>query len=472
MIQVISRSYWYVAAVALLVLAGLALGGTAGCGKRAYAADGQLQSDYCYVSPIVITRVAAGPSTAHDAVRVPFNMSGIIGALQMDGQGWDLHPTSASFVETDLLAQTITSTTAPLWLHIPSVLALNQTFTVNLYFGAEDVQRDQGMLFGPGDSLTRAHAASFNVANGLVVSAIVEILAQGGGNVADHFVPNTGWRLSRLSNATPSFRGWIDAATCDVTYGTATDGDLYVEMTFIAPNLQMLIYDNDTAALLASNTCNTGLGAISAVTTPFAMSGSTGAFIVRDVTVLNIVTPVLRYGFAPLGMFESVSVNPFSGTVVDESGNGLTGTYTFNRPQTFTWGYSVGSVQQVSALAPPAPATPQTNILGSDQFGVDPDGVFEGPGATDLFSQTFRPVANAFTGPRQLFWSALLVGFALVLLMGVFRLFNYIPLAIIAAGIPLVYGVTENYLAGWVLIIWALLAITSWFAVRRGESSA
>ena len=469
-----ARSNWFLTVTALALTVGLLMSTDGGRACRVQAADGNLASDFCYVVAISSTYSGALPLT-NTTVRVPFNVAGLIAAEQMDNGLWDVHPTNTSFVESDALAQDISSATAPVWVLVPAATT-GQTIVTNLYFGAADLQRDQGLLFTSADSHTAAHHADYNITDNLTLSTIVEYLPTSpvgqNSTLASHWAGGAGYRLLFVSSGGLMLRGQVDAQTCDAGPLTTADDNenLQMVMQFTAPNLTVSITDDD-GTVRYTTTCNTGLGAISTVSTPFVVGTSLTSTIIRDVRLLAVADVRVHYGYNPSAMTELTALNPtYTGSILDESGNSHTATYTFTRAQT-DWTVSVGPVQLVSAPVPPALPGGAVNILGDNQFGrnIGLTPVPENTGG--MIFTFFDPAADAFSGPRDLFWALILVAFAIAILIVVYMLFSYIPIAVLFAGIPLVYGVTQGYIQAWVLFIWALFTIASWFAVRRGETT-
>lgn len=463
---------------ALMVLVGLLLGsGESGlrCARVASAANGQLPSDYCFTVPISLTLGSSATSTRVDqAVRVAFNASGLINSNLMDGQTWDAHPATSGFQETDLGAQDLTSATASWWFHAPQV-APGATSIVDLYFGS-DIQRDQGLLFVGNDTVTVAHHADFNITDALTLSVRIEmmVLTQQTATLASHRNGSSGYSLSLVnSGGNLTLRGQVDGQTCDLDWPDANipvDEVATVDMTYNQPNLVLTIYGSDGTSE-GSQTCNTGLGALSTTTTAFTVGNSLSRAIIRDVKLQSGSATNLHWGMNPAAMTETVTTNPYGGTITDESPLSHNGTYSLDRDQSL-WSYSIGGVRLVSAggAIPPTPTT-DVNLLGANNYGITLD--ITATPATDTFSRLFGAAVASYAdqgGNRTFAWTLSFIvaalGFALIAWVGL----RSIPLAILFAGVPLVYGLVRGYVPGWVLLVWSIGVIGAWFGTRRGES--
>ena len=473
--------------VAVMALVGLTLmpdGGLGECGI-ASAANGQLPSDYCYVVPISFALSNSATSTQTDvAVRIPpaqgFNASGLIGSNLMDAQVWDMRPTTSGSQETDVFAQDLTDDTAPWWFHIPSA-APNTTVVINLYFKGvlTDIQRDQGLLFTGGDSVTVAHHADFNIADSLTLHVGLEML-----NVADaqtatlvtHRNGSVGYSLSLVDSSGLAIRSQVDSVTCTLSWPAAITADEngYIDFTYTSPTSTITVYDSD-GTQAGTTSCGGGPASITATSTAFTVGSSLNQAIVRDVKLLSGSATNLHWGFNPASLTEVSSTNPtYTGTVTDESPQGHNGTYSLSRDQT-NWEVTIGGVRLVSAggAIPPTPVT-SVNLLGSDQFGFGLGLTVTPEAASDSFSRLFGATVDAYEdegGNRTFAWTLFFVTAAVGFLVIAWTAFHFTPIAITFAGVPLVFGLTKGYIPPWVVVIWAVFTILAWFAVRRSESS-
>lgn len=429
-------------------------------------ANADAPTDWCYTMPITVTYTGSGTVT-NQAVRVDINALGFINTGVMNESIWDLYPYTGSFdQETDATAQDLTLAPAGWWFQVPSI-SQNDTVIVTTLFGRNDIQRDQGTIFTGNDSAAAPHSANFNITDDLSLTVELEMIdavAQTS-TLAGHWSGNAGYELT-LTNPL-GIRGRVDASTCDVAWNAGwTDTNRNITMAFANPNLTISVDG------VVQNTCNTGLGSIATTSTPFTMGNSLSDGIIREVRLLAAGNVRAHWGFNPSDMAETVSINPYQGTVVDISGNGHTATYTFNRDQS-DWSAIAGSVTLVSAGG----GVPQlsglvTDLIGPRILGPIDLGSVATPTTGDWITTFLTPAASSFTGPAPLVWSAIFGGMAMMLALGAWMIFKYVPLVLFVAGIPFLFAVVRGFLPPWYLLVWALLVVMGWWAVRQGEGGA
>jgi hypothetical protein len=82
-----------------------------------------------------------------------------------------------------------------------------------------------------------------------------------------------------------------------------------------------------------------------------------------------------------------------------------------------------------------------------------------------------QPLAS-FTGPNQLLWGLIALGFGLALMLPVQMRFRYMPFSLFVMGVPYVVIALMHYLSFWYVFFWALLVGLGWLAQRYGEQNA
>ena len=182
---------------------------------------------------------------------------------------------------------------------------------------------------------------------------------------------------------------------------------------------------------------------------------------------------ILKYTFDAVDMSEATSINPtYTGTIVDHSANGFTGTYEFVRDQT-DWTTTVHPSQLTSAttgtqviqevtpidvLGDIVPFDPGFSTKTNDSFFyiwfVEP---LEGIGSAD-----WHGITLALTG------TGLVIGIAFFLATE--RQFT--PLAVFVSGMPLSIGGAAGWVPWWYIFMWWALVIFTWFGTNRMKESA
>ena len=464
-----ARSRWLLSATFLLIAATFWLRPDPRC--AAWAQDTSPQTDYCYELPVSITNNTGGALTNY-AVRV----SGVpalsaVNAGQLDTRAWDILPIIGNLSnEVDVLAQELGSDTAAWWVHVPSA-ANGQSVTARLFFGNDEQKRNQGVHFTGADLATVADHADFDITNNLTVDVELEMLSGAAQNatLASHWTASTGYRLLLVNDAgTLKLRAQADASTCDVTWDTAwTNTNRLITYTFTAPNIVVAV-DGST-----QNTCNTGLGAITAPAAAFDIGTTLANGIVRDVRVLSGSTVRARWGFDARSMDETSAVNPtYAGTVEDYSALNHDLTYTFTRSQTGIL-VSLGAIQLVG-LSSDEPVVPTSvpdvvgpvfhtsNLAPIGGAVPTPAGAFQ-----NLIGQNlWQPF---YTVGREMTYTVFFIGLSLLVMVVMYVKTRYVPLSLFLGGIPVVYAAIQLYIEWWWVILWGLATVFSWWAVRLGE---
>lgn len=430
----------------------------------AYAAGGDAASDWCYQFSVRVTYSGSTSTFTNYAVRTTgINASNLIATDQMDSSAWDSKVVLANFGnEVDLLAQDLTSSNPPFWIHVPSIGA-GQSRTFTYYTGNTEVGRNQGILFTGADSLSQAHHADFNITDTLTVDLELEMLSGSAqdATLVSHWHGNGGWRVFLRNNGgTLQLRAQVDNQTCDVNWNSAwTNTNRQITVTFRNPTLAIAVDGTNQIS------CNTGLGSISATTTTLTAGNSVSSGILRDLAVSGPGF-LSHWAFDPTDMTEATSTNPFMGTIQDTTASNHDFTYTFNRAQTdFT--VSVGAITNVNASnLPPAP-TAIVSVLGTP-FPVD---VSAQPSeiTTSLFHRIFDPGVDAFEGPRHMAWAIIFNVMAIGAAVAVYASVRAAPLAFFAAALILWYSFLQGYLPWWWPAFWSIFIVITWWAGKQAE---
>jgi hypothetical protein len=450
----------------------IAPGGGALCGS-AHASD-TLPSDFCYQVDIDITNSSGGALT-NQAYRVPFNASGLIANGQLDSRAWDIRPIQGSLSnEVDVLAQEITSTTAPFWVHLPS-LANNQTKTVRFYIGSPEQKRNQGILFTGADDMDASDDVLMDISNNLTLDVELELLdaTPQDAILAGHYNTsgNDGYRL-RLDNDLGVLKvvAQVDSDTCLLTWDSSwTNVNQLFTMRFVAAAGNDLFIDRNGVNVAS---CDTDLASITApAAAPDFQSGdSLSAGIIRDIRLVNNSVIVAHWGFDALSIVEDTWANPTAtGTIQDYGPNNFDMTYTFSRSQTGITGV-VGSVQLTSAADEISLGTTTTDVLGSP-FGADITAAISETTAGLFYTYFADPIASVVSGPREMGYAIGMSGLGMILAWFVFMKTRFTPMALFVGGVPPAIGMINGWIPAWWMLLWAILIVASWLSIRHQEQA-
>jgi hypothetical protein len=468
------RRYRTLALILTLLAAAMALFATPEYGCATAAASDTAPADYCYQTDIAITYSGAGTAT-DTPVRVAINALGMTGSGQMDPRAWDIKPILGNFSnEVFLSAQDMTDSEAPFWITVPSI-STGETRTHRLYTGSGEQRRDQGINFTGQEYLKATNHANFSVSNNFQLDVTLWNYSDTArvGFIADRRLSNSGYTVSFRDVASAlTLRFSIDAADCDLTWDSGWTGsrqDFRFEYISAVGN-DAFIYRNGTLA----KSCDLDQGTIGAAAQDFTIGAENPCFCLKleDVALYNVVlrntgVVVASYGFDADSMSETVATNPYQGTVADYSGNAHTATYVFDRDQS-DWSYSVGPTQLVSGANQITLPDTNPDVLGP-AFSIDPGGVVAENTSGIIYNVFLDKYASS--APIRSFGYIVALGLAGVLLaILVYKLTRYIPITLFAFGIPFAVGVSQGWIAGWWMILWAVMALGAWFAHRLTET--
>ena len=427
--------------------------------------------DYCYQREIAVTYTGAGTLT-NTAVRIPTDSAALVAGGYVDNNIWEIFSVQGSLSnETNILAQDITSVTAPYWYMLSSI-SPSTTATIRLYMQNPEQQRDQGILFTGNDELSASHAPALNITNNLDIQLDLDLLSVDPqtGTLISHYdtAATQGYKVTLEDvGSALKLRATIENHDCDLTINPAwlNEPDRY-NITFNTGNLQILRND------VSLQTCLIGAASITAVTEPLVVGTDLNNLVIRNINLFNGSSVAARYSFAPNSLTETSAADPvYQGTIQDLGVNNLDFLYTFNRPQSNFTVTASAIVPVGTASIIPMPDT-TVDVLGSP-FG----GSISTPvpsGSTGLFYDLIaRPMVtgtNAIDAPTGMVYSIILGSLGLVIAVFVYMKTSFIPMALFTAGIPPAVGAINGWLPYWWIIFWALLVVLSWFALRGADT--
>ena len=419
--------------------------------------------NYCYKIQITIT---SATDRQYTPVAVVMQAGDMVGQGVMSYWGWDVLPKSASLADLEATLQDLSSNTSRWWVLVPS-LSAGAPYNTYIYLGNRKAKRDQAVFFSGQDKVERATDTGLDLTNNFRLEVVA---------TTDQPHPAPGWLVAKYDESSGTgyrlgvvdvggqrkVRGQVNGAVLDVAW----DGsEKQIRMEFRAPTLEIL-YDG-----VSQGTLNTGLSSAGTNAQPLQVGvGLKG--VVREVGLVRDLTTtpawVMRWSFNPRDMTETSASPPvYTGTVADTSGNGRTGTYTWNRDQT---GLTVTVGNIVPTFADPALTVqwrPQS-LLGpgaaTDLFGTDPSrarhlplfGVFDAARqAVGLTDTTFWLLLATFVGA--------IVGGLVYILLGA------LPASLGAIGVVLVVGNVAGLIPPWVTIFFGLASVGVFGLWRLGR---
>lgn len=411
--------------------------------------------DYCYFMDISVENTSGVTTYTNYPVLVEMNAAALVAAGQLDDGALGLKATVGSFSnEINVLAQDLDQSDAEWWFQVPEI-GPGETKTVRLYMGNSEQRRNQGVLFaGDDDAFASNFFGTYDIADNLRVDVELETLTNppSDGTIINQWISDTGWRL-RITGPVGARRleAQVNDQTVDMAIPFASNTNRLIRMEFAAPVLTLTDVGSGTSA---SN------NAAGASITP-ARDGGTwittnvgtdlSDTIIRELTVFDSGSVASHWGFdaanASLDGSGMINYEPAAG--------GVEMVHQYTRDQSdFT--VTVGALQLTSAATGGSVPDTVVDLLG-DPFASD---LFEQPDANQFGpdSSFLAPPAN--TGiPASLWWSIILGSIGLLLAAVVLQLTSNIMLSLLAAGMPIGYGVINGYLPAWWLVMWVLLVV-------------
>jgi len=460
--------------MALAALVVISAPGPLTCGS-AHASDTG-STDYCYQSDIVISYTGV-PTLTNYAFRATLPASGMITLGQMDARAWDIKAIQGSLSnEIDVLAQDLGESSAPFWIHLPTI-EQNQSKTARLYTGSPEQKRNQGILFTGSDALAATDSAVMDISDDLDLRVELEILDDSpiDATLAAHY--NTGggdgYRMMLVDDlGVLKVRAQADTHTCDITWDSSwTNTNQEFTMRFLAAAGYDLFLDRNGVNEVA---CDTDLASITppASSPDFESGDGLSNVIIREIRLVDAGTIAAHWGFHPSEMAETTWSDPTAtGTVDDQGPNNLDITYTFTRSQT---GVTVlaGSVQLQGSTPAVTLSSTQTEILG-DAFGTDITARPSEVNTGILYTLFVNPLADGSDAgiPRDMAYAIAMAGLGMFLGVFVYMKTRFTPVALGVAGVPPAIGMINGWIPTWWMLLWVILIVSSWFSIRHQEQA-
>lgn len=449
----------------LILFAGLLMLGIQPGPCARISASNNIPTDFCNRFTVTVTNTT-GSTITNRPVPFAINAAALTAAGYLDESGWDMVPVNASYTEVDMFAQDLADSTARWWLTVPS-LATDTSASYQVYLGNNETQRDNGIYLLSGENITRAHEAAWDITDNLYAEVTVKrdsVLADDA-ELIEHWDTNQGWALGLQSSA-GNLR--VYATVDGVTLANASTlwqagwvgEEVVLAIEFVAPTLRILADGVELSSI------NTGLGAISSVSTDLNIGAS-----LSDTNILNARvysgsprSVVANWNFGPADCTELTATVPgYTGECSDTSGNSRTLSYTLSRTATGL-AVTVGPVVDTSAPLIVTVAGAVVDVVGRPFGGSDISS--SGSVNTNLPGYSIvEPASEAFDN-AQMFWATICIFLAVLFLAAVTLGTGKVWMGFTAACLPLTAGVIYNLFPEWVLFVWAIAGI-SWMASQK-----
>lgn len=455
----------------LLIVAGL-LGLVA---VPAMAQGDILPDDFCFQTTITVEN--AGGALTDYGVRVEMNALGLVANGDLDPRGWDMKPTAGGFsTESEVFAQDLDSSSAPWWFRLESIGA-GGTQTYRIYTGNDEQKRNNGIFFTGGDEVTVPSHVDFDLTDDIAITVMLELddATPQNATLISRWNDDEGYKIELENDAgTLKIVSTIDDKPGKVTWNPLWTGEtIRIRAVFNAPTLETFVNE------VSGDSTNTTLGAATATSTAVLIGTDLVTTVIRRASIRENAggaeAIVARWGLhagetGAVGCTEASDADPiYTGTCQDSGPGNHDATYRFDRDQsdlTVTVGpTALGAAPLLVLFEGEIPDT-----LG-DPFA---DTLFD-PALVEnsrFFGYEFAlPFVEDMGVPRQMGWSMILGFLGLLLLMGVWAFSRNVPLALAAGLIPPFFGVINNWIEPWVLVVWITMAVVLFGTHRWAEQS-
>ena len=455
-------------------------------------------NDYCKKFTLSINNSSTSSFSNQPILFDNVDMSSWQSNNYIDEYGWSIFPYQASLSnEYDVLLQNIDSVSSNQWYILPSITPGDSTLQVLL--GANDIQRNQGIYFTGLDYLRVNNHNDFNQSSFSFTAEIQDPIVDGGTGphlpTTHTFLEKydetllTGLRVQYINNVGGSANANSIHVKSDNSSICSTDtfdgnslNNFKTSVQVTTGSIVIYVYDAD-GNLEDFESCNIGInystntedlyvGATydSSLTTP-TTSSYLDDLIIRQINVHQGQTtdPIIAtYGFNSVDMSQSSASNPnYAGTITDNSlnGNNHIANYYFNRNQS-NFSITASAIVDSAASGSTIFSTETADVLGRWFGSSNPGNKVDGN--PNFFGLSFL-TPNANLGlPDDLWYSLWLSSFGLVMAIGIFWLFQSVPISLFAASLPLVLGTIQGLLAAEFIVIWFLLflaiySVNSWY---------
>ena len=442
--------------------------------------------EYCYRMKVTVTNA---DNVSYNDQPAPFTVNAE--SLPSQGfvrtRGWDLRPvTTASLINMDMMAQSMTATSTTWWITVPTISAQQgatpSTFSGWIYTGNEYVQRNQGVQLTPTDYMTTPDSTYLNLEDDWEVWASISMRQQdtaGTSVVVQKWdaVTDKGYSLY-IDNGTIKGKIGDGSTTGVVSYDYTGDGiDISdFKLRFVNPVLTLHKKDsNGDWQQVASQT--TSISSVGVTTGTAFQVGGQFRGKVYDVQIRRLYGTssyyvLAQWGFDPVDMVQTQEGNSgnsyvWQGTVQNQRFDLNPLTYIFDRSGNVN--ASVGAIQLV--FADPAENLPErfANVLG-DPTSVN---LFD-TGAVNTRMPFYTTLENARTDmgmPPDAWWLMIFGGIGGLLGLAIFQATRRVEMATVAPCATMLTASTMGLLAPYIPLLFGMGAVGVWLIGKWGTEA-
>jgi hypothetical protein len=442
--------------------------------------------EYCYRMKVTVTNA---DSVTYNDQPAPFtvNAESLVSQGFIRSRGWDLRPvTTASLINMDMMAQSMTATSTTWWITVPTISAQQgatpSTFSGWIYTGNEYVQRNQGVQLTPLDRMTTPDSTYLNLDDDWEIWASISMRQQD--TVGTSVVMQKWDSVTDKGYSLYIDDGYIKGKIGDgsnigeVSYAYLGDGiDIsHFKLRFVNPDLTLFKKDSLGAwnQVATQSTALTSVGASTG--TALQLGGQfRGKFYdaqVRRLYGTSTYYVLAQWGFDPVDMVQTQEGDGgngyvWQGTVANQRFSSYVMTYVFERSGNVK--ASVGAMALV--FANPAENLPErfANVLG-DPTSVN---LFD-TGAVNTRMPFYTTLENARADmgmPPDAWWLMIFGGIGGLIGLAIFQATRRVEMATVAPCATMLTASTMGLLAPYIPLLFGMGAVGVWLIGKWGTEA-
>tara|TARA_B100000902_G_scaffold139130_1_gene137227 strand:+ start:863 stop:2389 length:1527 start_codon:yes stop_codon:yes gene_type:complete len=393
-------------------------------------------------------------------------------------KAWDMRAFKSTLSnEVEIIGQDIRDMNTgemQFWFIVPEIPAADSSFT--LLMGNAEQKRNQGIFFDGSSGNISSDTFIVNDNNNLDLTTNYEITLDM--KMLDEANFETATLLDKYDGVLGSGTGYAiritklvsvpaqlqiscysDGSVASTTYAYGTTPSTEVKMIHNGTGIQC-IAGNNSSSVVAANPTNTN-------TANLVVGSDVYKTFLYDLKFTTGNTIQAHYGFDAFSLDETDPLCPYSAVIQDYSGAlGNSGTYNTHSCQT-NLSTSIGSVVLTSASDIPDIPTGYTGW--SPSFFGDGNPFATPTANNNAFGSEYYSQPSGFGVPSNFWYSMLFTPIGLILGGLVFISSRSLLISIVAAGLPVLFAISQGFLPIWFGIVWLLVVMIAAGIKQFGE---
>tara|TARA_B100000530_G_scaffold275345_1_gene188255 strand:- start:1385 stop:2911 length:1527 start_codon:yes stop_codon:yes gene_type:complete len=393
-------------------------------------------------------------------------------------KAWDLKSFKSTLSnEVEIIGQDIRDMNTgemQFWFIVPEIPVNDSSFT--LLMGNNEQKRNQGIFFDGSSTNTASDTFIVNDNNALDVTTNYEITLDM--KMFDETLFETATLLDKYDGVLGSGTGYAikftklttvpasmqvscysDGSVANTTYAYGSAVSTEVKMIHNGTGIQCSAGLN-SSPVVSANPTNTN-------TKNLIIGDGVKKTMLYDLKFTSGNTVLASYGFDAFSLDETDPLCPYASVIQDYSGAfGTSGTYNTHSCQT-NISASMGSVVLTSASDIPDIPTGYTGW--SPTFFGDGNPFATPTANNNAFGSEYYSQPSGFGVPSNFWYSMLFTPIGLILGGLIFITSRSLLMAIIAAGLPVLFAISQGFLPVWFGIVWLLVVMIAAGIKQFGE---